>query len=159
MNIGIIVYSQTGNTLSVAQRMQESLIAAGHTVQIGRITLQQSTGAGTSAPLADIPSVSGYDAVIFAAPVQGFSLCRAMTKYLQQLPDLRGLPVACFITQALTKKWMGGNHAWNTMRELLLEKGTEPTRIGHVHWRSGERDALIADAVTGAMKFAATAKP
>jgi flavodoxin len=159
MNIGIIVYSQTGNTLSVAQRMKDSLLAAGHAAQIDRITVGQTPAMSASGTLDHIPSADGYDAVIFGAPVQGFSLCRPMAKYLKQLPDLHGLPVACFVTQALARKWMGGNHAWNTMRALLMQKGAEPRRIGHVHWHSQQRDAQIADAVTGAMKFAATAKP
>jgi len=158
MNVGIILYSQTGNTLAVAQRMQECLVAAGHTAQLERITVRQSQNRNAAGDLMDIPSVDGYDAVIFGAPVQGFRLCEPMTKYLTQLPDLQGLPVACFLTQALTRKWMGGNRAWQTMYTLITAKGSEPQRIGHVHWRSEHRDAQIADAVTGAMKFAATAK-
>ena len=86
MNVGIIIYSQTGNTLSVAQRMKEALIAAGHTAQIEQITIAQANGKETSsAPLVNIPDVQGYDAVIFGTPVQAFSLCQPMTKYLKQL--------------------------------------------------------------------------
>ena len=37
MNVGIIVYSKTGNTLSVAEKLQEAIRSAGHTVNIERI--------------------------------------------------------------------------------------------------------------------------
>jgi len=38
VNIGIIVYSKTGNTLSAAQKLQEKLVAHGHVVNIEQIT-------------------------------------------------------------------------------------------------------------------------
>jgi flavodoxin len=37
MKIGIIVHSQTGHTYSVVQKLQEKLLAAGHSVNIERI--------------------------------------------------------------------------------------------------------------------------
>jgi len=37
MKIGIILYSQTGNTYSVAQKLQEKLIAKGHSVDLERL--------------------------------------------------------------------------------------------------------------------------
>ena len=36
MKIGIIVYSKTGNTYSVAEKLESSLAKAGHTVEIKR---------------------------------------------------------------------------------------------------------------------------
>ncbi len=38
MKIGIIVYSQTGNTFSVAEKLKAKLTAAGHNVNIERLT-------------------------------------------------------------------------------------------------------------------------
>ena len=37
MNIGIILYSETGNTYSVSQKLKEKLIKAGHSVNIERL--------------------------------------------------------------------------------------------------------------------------
>ena len=158
MNIGIIVYSQTGNTLAVAEKMKETCIAAGHTAEIGRVIAEEPEKAEAAVKLVSIPAVQGYDAVILGAPVQAFSLCRQMTAYLKQMQSLKGIPVACYLTQGLPKKWMGGNRAYKTMRSLCMRKGADPARIGHVHWRSDERDAQIADAVSAALKFATTAK-
>jgi NAD(P)H dehydrogenase (quinone) len=157
MNIGIIIYSETGNTLSVAEKMKTTLDAAGHTAEIRRITIEKTGDSGTPVKLIDIPAIDGFDALIFGAPVQAFSLCRAMTLYLKQIPDIQGRPVACYITQGLPKKWMGGNRAYKTIRRLCMQRGAEPVQIGHIHWRSKERGEQIAGAVSGAVKFIATA--
>jgi NAD(P)H dehydrogenase (quinone) len=158
MNIGIIVYSQTGNTLSVAQRIAETLSAAGHSAEVRQVTIEKQEKAEASVKLKDIPPVDGFELLIFGAPVQAFSLCAPMALYLKQLPPIGGLPVGCFITQGLNKKWMGGNRAYKTMSKRLLAKGSaEPVRIGHIHTRSAECDEQIAETVSGAAKFAATA--
>ena len=158
MNIGIIIYSQTGNTLAVAEKMKETCIAAGHTAEIGRITVEKPDKVDETSVLADIPSVAGYDALIFGAPVQAFSLCAPMVKYLKQLPDIRGVPTGCFVTQGLPKNWMGGNRTHKTMRRLCMAKGTEPTNLGIIHTRSDQCEEQTADVVSAALKFAATQK-
>ncbi len=158
MNIGMIVYSETGNTQAVAQRVAETLTAAGHSVEIRQVTIEAREKADAQVKLKDVPSADGFDLLIFGAPVQAFSLCRAMTLYLKQLKSVRGVPVGCYVTQGLNKKWMGGNRAYKTMRKLLMARGAaEPLRIGHVHWKSAEREEQIADLVSTAVKFAATA--
>ena len=158
MHIGLMIYSETGNTLSVAQKVSDTLTAAGHTVEIRQITIQSREKSDSPVALKDAPSAEGFDLLIFGAPVQAFSLCRAMTQYLKQLPSLRGVTTGCYLTQGLPKKWMGGNRAYKTMRNLLMAHGAaEPVRIGHVHWRADERDQQIAELVTGAVKLAATA--
>jgi len=43
MNIGLIIYSGSGNTRSVAVKLQEKLTAAGHTVSLEEITITGST--------------------------------------------------------------------------------------------------------------------
>ena len=158
MNVGIIIYSQTGNTLTVAEKMKEALIAAGHAAEIKQVTIEPREKAEMAVKLLDAPRVKGYDAVIFGAPVQGFSLCQPMAAYLKQIESLKGKPTAAIILQGLPKKWMGGNRAFSTLRSLCLKKGADPQRIGHVNWRTEHRDAQIADAVSAALKFAATAK-
>lgn len=159
MHIGIIVYSETGNTLAIAQRAAETLTAAGHTVEIRQITIEKQEKADAQVKLRDVPSTDGFDLLIFGAPVQAFSLCRAMTLYLKQLKSVQGVPVGCYVSQGLPKKWMGGNRAYNTMRKLLIAHGAqEPVRIGHVHSRSNEHEEQTAELVSSALRFAATAK-
>ena len=40
MKIGIVVYSQTGNTYQVAEKLQETLSDKGHSVNIERINVE-----------------------------------------------------------------------------------------------------------------------
>ena len=159
MNIGIIVYSETGNTRSVAEKMQETLAAAGHTAEIFDIAAEKEVkGGGMDVKLVSAPAVDGFDALIFGAPVQAFSLCRAMRAYLKQLPDLPGVPTACYVTHALRMKWMGSNRALRAMCALSMQKSSLSVPLGDVHWGSQQRAEQIAAVVSAAMKFAATAK-
>ena len=157
MNIGLILYSQTGNTLAVAEKIKKTCEAAGHTAEIQQITVENHEKPDAPVVLNSVPAAGGYDALIFAAPVQAFSLCRAMVLYLKQLPSLKGVPVGCYLTQGLPKKWMGGNRAYKTMRSLCMKRGADPVRLGHVHWKSDQRDEQIADLVSATVKFASTA--
>ena len=73
MNVGIIVYSQTGNTLSVAQKLEQTLRANGHVASIARVDpVQNNPRASGPVKLKSAPDVSVYDAIIFASPVQAF---------------------------------------------------------------------------------------
>ena len=75
MNIGLIFYSGTGNTRSVALKLQEKLTALGHTVSLEEITIDGSIPAQPGKfELKTIPSVDSYDAIIFGSSFQAFSL-------------------------------------------------------------------------------------
>jgi hypothetical protein len=71
MNIGIIVYSQTGNTYSVALRLQEKLAATGHVATLERIEVVEVAPA-KPVQFKTLPDAGPYDALIFGAPVHGF---------------------------------------------------------------------------------------
>jgi flavodoxin len=146
MKIGLIVYSETGNTLSVAQKLEQSLKTAGHTVTLEKIEAERDpkTNAIT---FKSMPAVDTYEAVIFASPVQGFSLAPATKMYLSQISSLSGKKAACFITQHLKKNWMGGSHAVRQIASACKEKGTDICLSGIVHWSSDARDAQIEDAI------------
>ena len=62
MNIGIIVYSQTGNTYAVAQELKKGLDAAGYLVSIESVTIIGETHPGDkNIQLNNIPAVDQYD--------------------------------------------------------------------------------------------------
>ena len=46
MNIGIILYSQTGNTYSVSLKLKEKLITAGHSVNIKQLKVTSEVRLG-----------------------------------------------------------------------------------------------------------------
>ncbi len=148
MKVGIIVYSNTGNTLSVAQKIEEALKSAGHTVSIDRVEPESDKQSpGTPIKLKSAPDVSPYDALIFASPVHAFSLAPVMKQYLSEISGLSGKKVSCFVTQQLKKAWMGGNRAIKQIGSACKAKGAEVTASGIVHWSSSARENLIQEVV------------
>ncbi|MFA9380701.1 MAG: flavodoxin family protein, partial [Acetanaerobacterium sp.] len=111
MTIGIIVYSQTGNTFSVAQKLALRLSDAGHTASIIAVETAGEVPPAQRPTLKEIPDVSGYDAVVFGSPVHAFSLSPAMTVCMEQIASLSGKRTGLFVTQQLPFAWMGGNRA------------------------------------------------
>ena len=76
MKIGIIVHSITGNTLSVAEHIQQQLAEKGHTAVIERIrpSGKEPVQSEAAVQLTSMPDLSGYEALVFGSPVQAFSL-------------------------------------------------------------------------------------
>ncbi len=146
MNIGLIIFSHTGNTLSVAEKIQTAALAQGHTVTIERVTAEdENPNSKLPLRLKTTPDPIRYDAVIFGAPVQGFSLSPFMKAYLNQLPQITGKKVHCFVTQHFPKPWMGGKQAIKQMYSLCRSKGANAAESGIVNWTSKSRDAQISD--------------
>ena len=148
MKAGIIVYSNTGHTLSVAQRLQERLISAGHSVDLAKI---EADAPKPSSPqdvrLKTAPDIGGYDIVIFAAPVHGGALAPAMRVYLSQLVSLDGKRIGGFVTQTFPFACMGGTSAIRQMKGLCETKGGQMTETGIVNWSSRKREEKIADTI------------
>lgn len=146
MKVGIVVYSQTGNTLSVAEKLRDKLAARGHGVSLERLSPTLADPKDLKSFRFDsLPDLSGYEAVVLAAPVQGFSLCRAMAAYLRELPDLSGRLVACFATKQLNSAWTGGSKALASMSEAAEAKGGRVCAAGFVCWKSRQREKDIED--------------
>ncbi len=135
MNIGIIVYSQTGNTLSVARRLKDALEAKGLTAAVEQITVEGEIQAGKPINITSAPDTAKYDALVFASPVMAFSLNPVMKEYFKLLPDLKGKKAGCFVTQGLPYNWMGGSRAIKSMSVALKDKGAEVAATGIVHWK------------------------
>lgn len=144
MKIGIIVYSKTGNTLSVAERIRETLTENGHSVTLERFNAETLPQSSTPVRLTATPDPNGYDALILGAPVQAFSLDPAMSMYLAQTGEIKLVPTLCFVTQHLKKTWMGGNHAMKQLLALLRKNGISAASMGIVNWSSENREAQIA---------------
>jgi flavodoxin len=135
MKTGIIVYSQTGNTLAVAQRIQETIIAPDNEVSILKVAALNEQEADLSKiQLNESPETGGFDVLIFGSPVHGFSLAPVMMAYLNQNPSLSGKRVACYVTQGLPKAWMGGKRALRQMVDICEKKGASIYSTGIVNW-------------------------
>jgi flavodoxin len=143
-NIGIILYSETGNTLSVAERLKTALLNKGHSVSLLKVEAEKAAeGSAVPVRLTAEPDTSAFDALIFASPVQAFSLAPAMKLYLSRIASLKGKKVYCFVTQHLKKNWMGGNRSIRQIQALCKAKGAEAASGGIVHWSHAQREAQI----------------
>lgn len=147
MKVGLIVYSQTGNTLSVAEKIKKRLEAAGHVVNLERVVSDNENPSVAGKVLLKGPDPSAYEGLVFAAPVQAFSLAEVMSAYLKQVPALEGKKTACFVTQQFPRPWMGGNRAIAKMKMLCAAKGTEVCGTGIVNWGNEKRLQMIDDVV------------
>jgi flavodoxin len=149
MKIGIIVHSQTGHTLSVAHKLSEQFLAAGHTVSIEKVVSSNDGETNVnSIVLTNAPKLDGFDMLVFGAPVRGFMLSPVMQAYLLQLPSLRGKIVSGFVTQFFPKATMGGNQAIERLSEICSSKGVEITKSGIINWMNPiKRKKLIVETV------------
>ncbi len=144
MKIGIIVYSKTGNTRSVAEKVKKALADAGNEVTLEEVTTAGEPGGTPSqSELKNIPDPSGYEAVIFAAPVWAFSLASVMKLYFSKLGPLGGKKIGVFVTQSLKKPWMGGNKAIRQMKKACEEKTGVVSKTGIINWNNPQREAQI----------------
>lgn len=154
MNIGVVVYSQTGNTRSVAGKLQEVLTAAGHQAALVEVRLVGERKQGTRVfELGSLPSLDGYEALVFGSSVEAFSLSPVMAKYLGSVPTLEKRRVACLVTQAFPYAWLGGNRALRQMRRLCEAKGAVILGGTVVNWMGAGLDDRIARAVAQLCKL------
>jgi len=148
MNIGIIVYSQSGHTAEVAGKLKDRLIGADHSVQLERVTVVGERAPGAKAiEWENKPDVSGYEAVIFASYVEAFSLCRVMAQYMEGIVPLQGTQVACLVTQQFPYPWMGGNRAIRQMKRICQAKGAEIRATAVVNWAKSRREKTMDAAI------------
>ena len=141
MKIGIVVHSFTGNTLSVAQEIQNMLLLSGHLAEVEQIKISGGEQPNnTQFLIENPPDVSKFDALIVGAPVRGFSISPVISTYLKQVTSLKDKKVVCFITKQLNSYWTGGKRAINTMKDLCEAKEGIVVGTGVIYWKSKNRD-------------------
>jgi hypothetical protein len=148
MKIGIVVYSQTGHTLSVAEKLKEKLASAGHSVDLKLIAVVGGRKSGErDFQFEALPDLSTYEGLVFGSAVEAFSLSPVLSRYLQQIESLQGKAVSCLVTQQFPFPWMGGNHAIRQMRRTCEKKGAAVRTSGIVNWAKSRRESTMAKAV------------
>jgi flavodoxin len=152
MNIGIIVYSRTGHTLSVAVKLQEALSAAGHAATLERLELSGPARPGAKdVQLKTKPEIDAYEALVFCSPVWGGTMASPMASYLEQVASLQGKKVACLVTH-LFPPALGGKQTLAQMEDICESKGATVCGSGGVGWLRFGRKRKIAEAVDGLSK-------
>ncbi len=151
MNIGILVHSLTGNNLSVAQKLCDRLRLQGH--QPTLIKLSPIGGEDTKVAelskirLEPLPALEPFDFLVFAGPVRGFSMSLIVAKCLSMIPSLKGKRVACFVTQAFSKPFLGGNRTISQMKKQCEALGGNVCVTGIVNWNNKKREQMIDDVI------------
>ncbi len=149
MKIGMIVYSQTGNTLAVAERLQQQLSAQGHDASLQRLqVVAGSSKQARDVRIAELPDLNGYQALVLCSPVQGFSLAPAMKIYLAQVQLSSGLPVALLMTQHFPYPWMGGKQAIGQFQQACRQQGAAIKGEMIVNWSNSRREQQIRDGIS-----------
>ncbi len=141
MRIGIIFYSKTGNTKSVAERLFKKLSNEFEDVKIEEITITGDIEKGFQ--IDNNPPVNDYDIVVFGSWVMAFSLNPVMKKYLSMLPSLKDKKIFCMVTQHFPYKWMGGSNCLNQMRKIVKSKYGELYLTDVVSWTNKKREEQI----------------
>ena len=147
MKIGLIIYSLSNHTLSVANKLKENLALAGQEVILEKIEIiEPAVLNNEDAPLKSKPAATPYDVIVFGSPVRGGVLPPPMKKYFEQVDSLAGKKVAILVTGFFPAKW-GRNQVTAQMIEILEGKGAQICGQGSVGWFSLNRKQQIAKAV------------
>ena len=147
MDIGIVVHSKTGHTLSLAVILKERLLAAGHAVTLEQVeTYGRAKPGAANVQLKTKPEVDPYDALVFGCPVWGGVMSSAMTSYLAQVTSLQGKKVACLATH-IFPPGLGANQTISQMKEICESKGAIVCGSGSVSWFPLGRKRRIAEVI------------
>lgn len=147
MKIGIIVYSKTENTYSVAEKLQERFQENGYEAEIERVVPEGEVPMkAKNVEFQSKPELESYDALIFGAPVHAFSLAPPMKSYLEQLDSLQDKKIACFVTKGLRFNWTGGNQAIGEMKKICESKGGKVVGTDIIVWNKS-RDQKIDEMI------------
>lgn len=144
MKIGIVVYSQTGHTLSVAERLHDSLKSKGKDVTLAKIgSTRNMKNNPSNFEITKAPKIDNYDIIIFASYVEAFMLCPVMKRYLSDVTSLKGKKVWCFVTEQFPYAWMGGNKANRKIASICKEKGATVEKAKVINWGNKKREDMI----------------
>ncbi|MBS3990570.1 MAG: flavodoxin family protein [Erysipelothrix sp.] len=137
MNISIIVHSQTGNTLSVAQKLKTRLEETGHFVSLSHIKDIDSKDTSNQQPgtifLGDeLPEKS--DVLVLAGWVQAFSLCQGFSSFLNNWSTIKAHQTHVFVTHHFPYAWMGGNNAVSQIKSILSNQNITVSSSKVFNW-------------------------
>lgn len=148
MKIGIIVYSETGNTYSVASKLYEKLKKDGHNVKIERVEAKRDTKKTPNIfEITNSPKVDKYDTIIFASYTEAFMLCAVMKSYLESISSLQNKDVLCFATHHFPYPWLGGNNTVRKIKAICQSKGATIKKSGVISWSSKKRETKIEELI------------
>ncbi|MDA3899920.1 MAG: flavodoxin [Spirochaetes bacterium] len=149
MKTGIIVYSYTGNTLSVAEKLKEAIEKKGHDCTIEKIAVNEDYDPNNDMgkfTILESPDPTKYDFLVLAGSVIAFSLSPVMKRYCKTVKAIEDKKIALLVTQHLPFAWMGGNRALRRMEKMCTFKKAVICAKEVINWSRKDREERITSA-------------
>lgn len=144
MKIGIIVYSQIGNTSSVASSLYDKLKKEKYDVSLEKIeALRDMKKNNRNFKIINAPDLDKYDFLILASYVEGFMLCPVMKEYLKNISSKKNKRALAFLTHLFPFHWMGANHAMKEMISFSKKKEIIVQKTEIIDWSNKKRGKEI----------------
>lgn len=143
MKIGVIVYSYTNNTLTIAKKLESILLDKGYDVEVKSIKAEDESTNINHYNLVNIPSVENYDSIVFATCVRGFDCALIFKQYIQTIKTLKDKKVCGFVSQYFPFDFMGGSQALKSMKKMINDKEANFIELSSIHMKSKNVDKQI----------------
>jgi len=147
MTIGIIVYSYTNNTLTIAKQLEEVLIEKGFNVDLESIKAFNENPNNTNIVLSNLPNLKRYDTIIFASCVRGFDCAPIFKTYMNTLKTLKEKRCAGFVSQYFPWDFLGGTQSLKRLNELVEKKEGTFFPLKSIHVKSKQKDQQISELI------------
>jgi menaquinone-dependent protoporphyrinogen IX oxidase len=149
MEIGVVVYSHTGHTAKLAERLVPRLEALGWGVTVLPLAPAAEFSMNVErTPLASLPEIAPFDVVVVGTPVHGGRMSAPVRTFLGQSPLLAGKPVAFLLTHFFPRQW-GAVQTIDEMAVLCDDAGATVLDSADVAWlglgRRRRMDRAAAD--------------
>ncbi|MFO8144354.1 MAG: hypothetical protein R6T89_01285 [Candidatus Syntrophosphaera sp.] len=129
MNIAIVVWSETGKTLQLAELVRDKLGGDGHQVSLTRLQTTVPFDSKHILPeekieFTNLPDVSAADCVLVGGPVWAFRSCPAAKKAIRELGlQIKSKKFLPFVTHAFPFDWMAGTWSASGMGRIAKKQG------------------------------------
>lgn len=137
MKTGIIYYSKTGHTKEVCERIYREIDADLLPIEARSDSPDQDT-----VELIDPPKIEGYDRLVIASPVHGFSLARIMRAYLKGISDFKGVTIDLFVTQFFPFSRLGAKQALQQMKRMVEKRRGIVSSQTAISWSKGREKSI-----------------
>jgi flavodoxin len=144
MKVGIILFSETGNTYSVAKKIKEHIKSKDVTIE--KIEVERNSMNRQDFNITYKPRTEDYDLIIFGSFTEGFQLNPVMKSYLEY-QNLTSKKVMCFVTHHFPFDWLGGKSALKQMLAICEKKNAAILETGIINWSNKKRSQEIDDLV------------
>jgi len=139
MKIECIVFSHSGHTKAVAEKVWNKLHKSGH--DVGLSLIEPEGKLDLKAEMVEIkviPDLKGCDVAIIGSPVHGGRISAPIRAFLTQVESLEGKKVVLLVTHFFRPGW-GALQTLRELRKLCEEKGGEVVSEMNIKWFSMRR--------------------